>query len=198
MNLRLVFLFLALLPFARATTVIPPVISELVDEADSIYRGRVTAVQARRVERPDGGSVIKTFVTVAIDRVLKGPERKETTLEFLGGTVGDETLEVGGMPRFTVGERGIVFVQNNGQQFCPLVRLMHGRYRIQQDDGSGREFVARDNGRPLKQAADVALPMNEAAAAPSPAEIAGAMTPDAFEAEIGAQLRRSKIRLQPH
>jgi hypothetical protein len=198
MNLRLAFLFVALLSMARATTVVPPDMTQLVDEADAIYRGRVTDVQARRVERADGGSVIKTFVTVAVDRVLKGAEVKETTLEFLGGTIGDETLEVGGMPQFTVGDRGIVFVQNNGQQFCPLVRLMHGRYRIQKDSASGREFVARDNGRPLKQAADVVLPMTEAAVTATPAEVANALTPEAFEAEIGTTLRRSHLRIQPH
>jgi hypothetical protein len=198
MNLRLVILFVVLLAMARATTVVPPDMTQLVDEADAIYRGRVTDVQARRVERPDGGSVIKTFVTVAVDRVLKGAEVKETTLEFLGGTIGDETLEVGGMPQFTVGDRGIVFVQNNGQQFCPLVRLMHGRYRIQKDSASGREFVARDNGRPLKQAADVVLPMTEAAVTATPAEVANALTPEAFEAEIGTTLRRSHLRIQPH
>jgi hypothetical protein len=194
----LVILFVVLLAMARATTVVPPDMTQLVDEADAIYRGRVTDVQARRVERADGGSVIKTFVTVAVDRVLKGAEVKETTLEFLGGTIGDETLEVGGMPQFTVGDRGIVFVQNNGQQFCPLVRLMHGRYRIQKDSASGREFVARDNGRPLKQAADVVLPMTEAAVTATPAEVANALTPEAFEAEIGTTLRRSHLRIQPH
>jgi hypothetical protein len=197
MTLRFILFFLALLPLARATSVIPPDMTELVDEADAIYRGRVTAVQARRVERADGGSVIKTFVTVAVDRVLKGAEVKETTLVLLGGTLVDDTLEVSGMPHFTVGERGIVFVQNNGQQFCPLVRLGHGRYKLQQD-GAGHDVVMRDNGRPLKQVTDVTLPMTDSATPPTAAEVSSAMSSDAFENEITTQVRRLHTRLQPN
>src|SRR5215207_11195448 len=100
----LLLLALAALPAARATSVVPPNFAELVGEADAIYRGRVTAVQPRRVERPDGnGSVIKTFVTFAVERVLKGADQKEVTLEFLGGTVGDDSMTVSGMPKFNVG-----------------------------------------------------------------------------------------------
>jgi hypothetical protein len=181
--------------------VVPPNVTELVDEADAIYRGRVTAVKAQRVERPDGGSVIKTFVTIGINRVIKGPELTETTLEFLGGTLGDETLEVDGMPKFNVGDRGIVFVQNNGTQFCPLVRLSHGRYRIEKDRPTGREYIARENGRPLKNVTDVQAPMTEpTATAPTAAEVSAALSPDAFETEIETTVRKSKskLRLQPN
>src|SRR5688572_15986612 len=93
--LFLLWLLPALCPRVEATTVVPPSFAELVGEADAIYRGRVTSVQARRVERPDGeGSLIKTFVTFAVERVLKGPEQTQITLEFLGGTVGEETMAV--------------------------------------------------------------------------------------------------------
>lgn len=198
MNLRLLSLLVALsAPLLHATSVVPPNFTELVDEADAIYRGRVTAVEARRVERPDGGSVIKTFVTVAVQRVIKGPEVQETTLEFLGGTLGDETLEVGGMPHFTVGDRGIVFVQNNGTQFCPLVRMMHGRYRIERQEATGADYVARDNGAPLKHVDEVALPMTDGTPAASPTpSVSGALTPEAFEARLDAQVRRSHPRFQ--
>jgi hypothetical protein len=80
LRLLLVLLVFALAPGVQATTVVPPSFPELVGEADAIYRGRVTSVQARRVERTDGeGSVIKTFVTLAVERVLKGPERTEVS-----------------------------------------------------------------------------------------------------------------------
>src|SRR5688500_13012359 len=96
----LLTLALVATPGARATSVIPPSFPELVAEAEAIYRGTVTGIEARRVARPDGGSVIKTFVTFAVDRVLKGPGQSEVVLEFLGGTVGDESLAVTGMPKF--------------------------------------------------------------------------------------------------
>lgn len=195
----LIFLLFTLLPAARATSVIPPSFAELVGESDAIYRGRVTAVQARRVERADGeGSVIKTFVTFAVERVLKGPEQREVTLEFLGGTVGDETMTVSGMPKFSVGAREIVFVQKNGIQFCPLVALAHGRYRVLRDEATAREHIARDNGLPLTNVAEVELPIttlpDPVRAASAASASARALTPDAFEASITSEVQRPTPR----
>lgn len=195
----LVFLLFTLLPAARATSVIPPSFAELVSESDAIYRGRVTAVQARRVERADGeGSVIKTFVTFAVERVLKGLEQREVTLEFLGGTVGEETMTVSGMPKFNVGAREIVFVQKNGIQFCPLVALAHGRYRVLRDEATAREHIARDNGLPLTNVAEVELPIatlpDPVRAASAASASARALTPDAFEASITSEVQRPTPR----
>ena len=194
-------LLLALVPAVRATSVIPPSFAELVSEADAIYRGRVTAVQARRVERPDGeGSVIKTFVTIAVERVLKGAEQREVTLEFLGGTVGDESMTVSGMPKFNLGAREIVFVQKNGVQFCPLVALAHGRYRVLRDEATAREHIARDNGLPLTNVAEVELPITtlpeQVRAASAASASARALTPEAFEASITSEVQRPTPRLR--
>jgi hypothetical protein len=196
-------LLLAFAPCANGTSVVPPSFAELVNEADAIYRGRVTAVQARRVERADGeGSVIKTFVTFTVERVLKGPAHKEVTLEFLGGTIGEERMEVTGMPKFNLGAREIVFVQKNGAQFCPLVALMHGRYRVLRDETTTREHIARDNGMPLTTTAEVEMPMT---ALPGPLRAASAanasaraLTRDAFEASISSEVQRPTLNARPN
>jgi hypothetical protein len=194
-------LLLALAPVLRATTVVPPSFPELVSEADGIYRGQVTAVEARRVTQPSGDSVIKTFVTVAVERALKGPTQKEVVLEFLGGTVGADTLTVSGMPKFTVGQREIVFVQKNGVQFCPLVAMMHGRYHVLHDATSSRDFVARDNGAPLTDVADIQRPLHETPgqlrAGMTPAA-ANALSPTAFEASIASEAQRSTLQARPN
>jgi hypothetical protein len=201
MRLVLTFLSLALLaaPALRATSVVPPSFPELVAEADGIYRGRVTSIQARRVPLPDGdGSVIKTFVTFAVERVLKGEEQAQLTLEFLGGTIGDETITVTGMPKFNVGAREIVFVQKNGVQFCPLVAVMHGRYRVLRDEATAREHIARDNGLPLTDVSDVQLPITNLSgpvrAASGISDPARGLTPDAFEASITSEVQRPTPR----
>lgn len=193
----------AVAPALRATSVVPPSFPELVNDADAIYRGTVTSVAARRVERPDGaGSMIKTFVTVTIDRALKGPARSEVTLEFLGGTVGDESLVVQGMPKFSVGDREFVFVQKNGVQFCPLVAMMHGRYRMLRDAASAKEFVARDNRTPLTDTAEIGLPMTalpaSVRAATASSAVERALTPAAFEARITAELDRLEQKERPN
>jgi hypothetical protein len=196
-------LLLAIAPFARATSVIPPTFAELVSEADAIYRGCVTDVQARRVERADGeGSTIKTFVTFAVERTLKGTEQKEVTLQFLGGTLGDEKLEVSGMPKFNVGAREIVFVQKNGVQFCPLVALAHGRYRMLRDETSAQEHIARDNGMALTDVAEVELPMTTLPAPLRAANAASAgvraLTTEAFEAKITSEVQRPSLSAHPN
>ena len=201
MRFRLTFLvpLLALAPVLHATSVIPPSFPELVAEADAIYRGRVTSIQSRRVEQPNGqDSVIKTFVTFAVERVLKGPGQTQVTLEFLGGTVGDESMTVTGMPKFNVGAREIVFVQKNGVQFCPLVALMHGRYRVLRDEATAREHIARDNGAPLMDTSEVELPITTlpgpVRAASAASNAARALTPDAFEASITSEVQRPTPR----
>ena len=165
-------------PSARATSVIPPTFPELVAEADAIVRGRVTDIAVRRTAAPDGTPIIKTFVTFAVERTLKGADRREVTLEFLGGTVGEESLVVTGMPRFERGAADYLFIERNGVQFCPLVAVRHGRYRLLRDAG-GREFIARDNSVPLTDVAQVVLPLVDLPSALRAAGAAGGLPPAA-------------------
>ncbi len=198
MRLHLSLLLLACGTLCRATSVIPPSFPELVSEADGIYRGRVTDLQARRATAPDGTAIIKTYVTVAIDRILKGAARGEITLEFLGGTIGDESMVVTGTPKFNLGGLEYVFVQRNGVQFCPLVAMGHGRYRVLRDPTSAREHLARDNGVPLTDLAEIAMPLNllpgPVRAASARSAVARALTPADFDASILSEVQRPTVR----
>ncbi len=188
----LVLVALIAIPWAQATSVVPPSFPELVAEAEAIYLGTVTSSEARRVTQPDGHNVIKTFVTFAVNRVLKGATQSAVVLEFLGGTVGEESLEVTGMPTFAVGQREFVFVQKNGTQLCPLVGMMHGRYRVLRDLDGARDYVARDNGAPLTDTAEVELPMTcvpaQLRTARAANATADALTPAAFESQVRAEV----------
>ncbi len=175
---------------ARATSVVPPTFPELVAEAQMIASGTVTSVEARRIEGPTR-PVIKTFVTFAVTKRIKGNPADTVTLEFLGGTVGTDSLQVSGMPQFKVGDSEILFVNGNGVQFCPLVRFMHGRYHVRSDKTNGRRYVERNDARPLHSTDDVQLPDEDQA--PRRAYGGGtadAMTPDQFESEIKAEVAR--------
>lgn len=181
------FALFALIPLlARATSVVPPTFHELVTEAQTIAEGTVTAVQSRWVDGPQG-NVIKTFVTFSVQKTLKGDARDSVTLEFLGGTVGTDTLHVAGMPEFKVGQHEIVFVEGNGVQFCPLVRFGHGRYHVHTDANSHRRFVTRNDDSPLRSVADVQRP-TEAAAPSSGQSSTTALSSDDFEAQIATEV----------
>src|SRR5262245_60377486 len=81
---------------------------DLVAEAGLIFTGEVMTVESRWVDSGKG-RVIVTAVTFRIERLLKGQAGGETTLEFLGGRIGEVGLTVEGVPRFAVGDRDIVF-----------------------------------------------------------------------------------------
>jgi hypothetical protein len=68
---------------------------------------------------------------------------------MLGGTVGDETMEISDAPQFKVGDRDILFVEKNGTQFIPLVGIMHGRFRVQQDGQTNASVVLDHEGHPV-------------------------------------------------
>jgi hypothetical protein len=65
---------------------------------------------------------------------------------MFGGTVDGQTMEATDTPKFKVGDRDILFVENNGTQFVPLVGIMHGRFRVKQDEVNAPESIAKDNG----------------------------------------------------
>ena len=171
---------------AWATSVIAPSFAELVDEAQTIVRGKVIAVRCAWADSPQG-RLIKTYVTFAVEKRLKGSAPDELVLQFLGGEVDGEGMTVQGMPRFTVGQAEILFVAGNGVRFCPLVGMMHGRYRVMTDATSARDYMARDDGVPLEHESDVQLPQGTAAAS-RPKRRAAALTPAAFEERITAEV----------
>ena len=165
-----------------ATTVIPPTFDGLVSQAELIFQGTVTALKSDYVgEGPNRH--IATFVTFKVNEQMKGQASASYTIEMMGGTVGENTMEVTDAPRFKVGDRDILFVEHNGAQFIPLVGIMHGRFRIQKDQATGREIVATNDGAPL---ADVTqLGANEAAAS-----VGQPLTPQDFKSAIQNRLTR--------
>lgn len=50
---------------------------------------------------------------------LKGDARLQLLLEFLGGTVGDETMRFSEVPTFEVGERAVLFVHTRDLMVSP-------------------------------------------------------------------------------
>jgi hypothetical protein len=132
-----------------ATTVIPPTFDELVSQAELIFQGEVTDVRSQWVGEGAERHIV-SYVTFSVEDAVKGAPGGSYTLRMLGGTVDGETLEVSDSPKFKAGDRDIIFVQNNGSQFVPLVGIMHGRFHVQKDEQSGREIVTTNEREPLK------------------------------------------------
>ena len=139
---------------AQATTVIPPTFDELVREAELIFQGTVTNVESQWTGE-GGKRHIVSYITIQVEDALKGTPDASFTIRMLGGTVGDETMEVSDAPKFKVGDREILFVENNGRQFIPLVGIMYGRFRVQKDEQTGADVVLNNAGKPVSDLAEL-------------------------------------------
>jgi hypothetical protein len=90
-------------------------------------------------------------------------------------------MEVTDSPKFKVGDRDILFVEHNGEQFVPLVGINHGRFHIQRDEQTGGDIVTNGEGEPVRDVTK--LGKQEESVAP-----ADAISPAAFKSAIQSQL----------
>lgn len=141
---------LALLPApaARATTVVAPTFERLVDAAAQVAVADVLQVTPRAGVAPDGRRIILTTVAFRTVRRVKGDPAATFSIEFLGGTLGDDTMEVVGAPRWVVGDRDVLFIASGRSRLSPLVGLMYGRVRVRVD-AAGVQTVATHAGDPI-------------------------------------------------
>lgn len=126
-----------------ATVVIPPTFEQLVRWSQAIL---VVDTVAQRSEWQ--GPRIVTHVTFRVLDAWKGERVAQLELTFLGGTVGDRTLRIDGMPTFRPGDRDVLFVDASDGA-SPLVGFMHGRFPVVRDSVTGTERVLTFDGRPL-------------------------------------------------
>lgn len=187
------FVILALLSMIggnrmRAVSVLPPNFTELVTGATQIARVRVIEITVRWDESAQG-PVIHTYVKAETLNAIKGVSQGTITLRFLGGQIGDVSMQVADMPEFEVGQAYILFIAGNHQAFCPLLGVMHGSYPLVLDAATQSERVTRSNRQPLASIDDVALPLiqsNHPAFRPS----GGGLTVGEFEAAIRREISR--------
>jgi hypothetical protein len=183
---------LALIGFAlvriTATTVIPPTFEQLVQQAELIFQGTVTDVKS--VWEGEGAQRhIDTYVTFQVADSVKGDAGSSYTIRMLGGTVGDETMEVTDTPKFSVGDREILFVEHNFDQFVPLVGISHGRFHVQSDQETGRDIVVNAEGELVRDLTQ--LGHNEKAA--TAADVREAISADDLKAAVHKQLGDSAV-----
>jgi hypothetical protein len=185
-------LSLALIGFAlvriTATTVIPPTFEQLVQQAELIFEGTVTDVKS--VWEGEGAQRhIDTYVTFQVADSVKGDAGSSYTIRMLGGTVGDETMMVTDTPKFSVGDREILFVEHNFDQFVPLVGISHGRFHVQRDEQTGRDVVVNAEGELVRDLTQ--LGHNEEAA--KAADVREAISADDLKASVHKQLGDSAV-----
>jgi hypothetical protein len=144
---------LTILPSAalHATTVPALSFNQIVDHAELIVEGTVEDIES---SWSDDRSTIYTYVTLGrISQIHGNVDGSRLTLRFQGGTVGEYTLAVPGIPTFSPGERTILFVRDNGYAVSSIVGFFQGRFRVVDDlvlDHAGLELAGFRNGRLIK------------------------------------------------
>ena len=132
---------------ARATTVLEKSFAALVQEAEIIAVGSVTAIAAEWDADREAPFTLVTFSNLDI---LKGAAATPLTLRFLGGPTPDGSiLQIAGVPQFTIGERNVLFVAGNDHYAVPLVGIWQGVYRVVFDSTRGVDTIQTYAGQPL-------------------------------------------------
>lgn len=142
-------------------------LDELVEKADRIFMGRV--VYSESFEYPNG--YIGTWHRIVVERDIRGTleGEQEVIIETLGGNIGDVGMEVAGEPRFTMGERVLVFASGKGSyQAVRAVGMGQGVMRVRNDAGIDRirqtragMVLMRRNAKGFLERAQGALPEKE-------------------------------------
>ena len=145
----LVLLFLGTVFTAQGTTFARLTISEMSQKASAIVRARCVA---NRVVEVSGE--IWTLTTFDVKKTWRGAVPDRITVRLLGGTSGNLTSHVAGIPRFRPGEEVILFLSPTRHSVASanpgdfsVVSWQQGTFRIRRDRGTGEELASQDTGR---------------------------------------------------
>src|SRR6266571_140211 len=135
------FLFYALAPHARATTVVMPSDTEMIVNSRLIVTARVISVTSAW---DDQRSMVWTYVELLVDRTLKGelPDRT-IVLKQMGGAVGDSGVYVFGQSRFTPREHVLLYLNSARDGSLHVAHVFAGKFSVVSDARSSGEFIER-------------------------------------------------------
>ena len=132
---------------ARATTVEPLALEDLVKRAHHIVSGKV---RNSRTYWSADRKLILTSYTIEVDESIKGRPPKTFELTTIGGKIGDLELQVSGMPSFAKDENVVVFTESSGP-YEVVMGLGQGKFTVENgevfNEVNGLSFP---DGRPAK------------------------------------------------
>lgn len=157
LSMGLLGLMLALGAPARATSVLPLYLDEIVDQSAVAFEGTCTG---NRSERDPQTGMVVTYTTFQVHDVLKGQAGPVHTVKQVGGTLSAENLvfKVESVPTFEVGQDYVVFFAGASRLgFSSPIGLSQGRFSvIAQREGpqvtNGRDFKELTARMPLQAA----------------------------------------------
>jgi hypothetical protein len=128
----------ALAASASASIVLRVTPRELADTANLVAEGRVASVDVRW---DDARTCINTYVTLTVDRVLKGTASGSVVIKVPGGRVGDEEVRVEGTAKFERDEQVVVFLWRDVAGDWIVLGEAQGKFRVWQDEKAGKRMA---------------------------------------------------------
>jgi hypothetical protein len=90
----------------------------------------------------EGGEMLFTEVTLAVERPIFGPAPEVVILRIAGGTDGKVRVVVGEMPQFELNQRYLLFLRPGYAGVAdPITGVNQGFYRIVADPESGSDML---------------------------------------------------------
>lgn len=135
---------------AWATTIVPHTLLERARESDRIVLGQILG---SRVEMTGGDPrSLRTVVSVAVGRDLKGQGEAHLTVTQVGGDYAGWSVHVPGDAEFRTGEVALLFLKcGRSTADCGLVALGEGKIAIEGDVAIVHDlFTKQWARRPLK------------------------------------------------
>jgi hypothetical protein len=144
-------------PAANASLVLALDLPAMVKRSENVAVVDVVSVSSAWDDRHER---ILTTVDLAVVESWKGSAAPATHIKLVqrGGTVGDITMMVYGMSRFTPGERAVVFLEGKPERSHVvgmaqgkrqvLREANNGRWMVQVPDRAGASFVRMPNAGP--------------------------------------------------
>jgi hypothetical protein len=126
---------------AQATTVIMPTDTQLMIESRAIVRAKVKSVSTGLDEQ---SGIVYTYIKLKVTDVFKGDIRDSViVLKQPGGATAERGTVINSAPRFTAGERVIVFLHTMSDGTLQVHDAFLGKYSIIKDAASGNQIVVR-------------------------------------------------------
>lgn len=144
-----IFILLATTDPLGATTFSSFRVTDQIDEAQYVVRGRVGA-QSVRLEPKSQRPYTYWNLTVS-DSITGGNLGSEIVIRQPGGEVGEIGYRVAGTAQFRDGEDVIVMIRNTEEEAREVVGLASGKYEVRKD-GGGRETLENGLGMVLMTA----------------------------------------------
>ena len=132
--------------------------NQVVNGAELIFEGRVVSKETRPSPISDKPF---TYFTFTVIDVIKGSFESPTIeIGYMGGTLGEITLEISDMRMPEVDERGIYFVETlTKQQIHPFFGWQQGHYLVITNRQTGIDTVVPVEQKALKSPSRAAHPL---------------------------------------